>query len=422
MKNRLLTKTVLACTISFALGTVAAAPYEVVDLGKLSGDRSTAQGINSLGDIIGEANGAINEDTGLREFGAHAVKFQNPNQDLGSFVDNFSSVAIGLNDAGIIVGYGVDEITITDSEGNEFTSAQEFAAVFSDTGPQKLASMDTLGGSRALNINNHSFIVGFGSLDVDPDDTVASVDRGFVYNLNTQEYVHFITPFTDETNLVSYATSINDNNNVVFWAHNERDDGFFEFKSGFFNIADTTQITTLPMLAGAATYAQDINNNDIVVGNAFHSVNNTRSVAFKFDVNNDTALVELGFFRSDFNDSLANAINDSNQIVGRALASSPVLGVYNAFIYEENQLKNLNDLIPCNSGWVLTDARDINNEGKIVGYGVKDGEVRAFLLNPTGGTIENCDTEEPSDNGGGSIPVALLAVLALFGLKRRIKK
>ena len=45
-------------------------------------------------------------------------------------------------------------------------------------------------------------------------------------------------------------------------------------------------------------------------------------------------------------------------------------------------MKDLNTLIPANSGWVLTEARAINSSGQIVGNGIKDGEQRAFLLKP----------------------------------------
>ena len=43
-------------------------------------------------------------------------------------------------------------------------------------------------------------------------------------------------------------------------------------------------------------------------------------------------------------------------------------------------LRDLNDLIPPNSGWVLKEARDINNSGDIVGYGSINGVNHAFLL------------------------------------------
>jgi probable HAF family extracellular repeat protein len=39
-------------------------------------------------------------------------------------------------------------------------------------------------------------------------------------------------------------------------------------------------------------------------------------------------------------------------------------------------------MIPPGSGWVLIGAEDINDDGRIVGYGTKNGETRAFLLTP----------------------------------------
>jgi hypothetical protein len=37
--------------------------------------------------------------------------------------------------------------------------------------------------------------------------------------------------------------------------------------------------------------------------------------------------------------------------------------------------------LPAASGWVLTEARAINNAGQIVGTGQKGSAVRGFLLN-----------------------------------------
>jgi uncharacterized membrane protein len=42
---------------------------------------------------------------------------------------------------------------------------------------------------------------------------------------------------------------------------------------------------------------------------------------------------------------------------------------------------DLNRLIT-SSGWMLTSATGINDSGQIVGVGLRDGQVRAFLLNP----------------------------------------
>jgi hypothetical protein len=45
-------------------------------------------------------------------------------------------------------------------------------------------------------------------------------------------------------------------------------------------------------------------------------------------------------------------------------------------------MKDLNTLIPRNSGWELTSAKSINDAGQIVGNGVINGQNHAFLATP----------------------------------------
>jgi probable HAF family extracellular repeat protein len=45
-------------------------------------------------------------------------------------------------------------------------------------------------------------------------------------------------------------------------------------------------------------------------------------------------------------------------------------------------MKDLNRLIPGDSGWVLVAAYAINDAGQIVGCGNRRGQRRAFLLTP----------------------------------------
>ncbi|HEY3701676.1 MAG TPA: hypothetical protein VGL32_05420, partial [Acidimicrobiales bacterium] len=46
-------------------------------------------------------------------------------------------------------------------------------------------------------------------------------------------------------------------------------------------------------------------------------------------------------------------------------------------------MTDLNSLIPAGSGWVLDQARAINDAGQIVGWGTINGHEHAFLLTPT---------------------------------------
>lgn len=84
--------------------------------------------------------------------------------------------------------------------------------------------------------------------------------------------------------------------------------------------------------------------------------------------------------------SWAHGINNRGRVVGGTdefggnfLGSNP----YHAFLWINDIIKDLNSLIPANSGWELKTAWDINNFGKIVGYGKHNGQTKAFLLTPT---------------------------------------
>jgi probable HAF family extracellular repeat protein len=71
-------------------------------------------------------------------------------------------------------------------------------------------------------------------------------------------------------------------------------------------------------------------------------------------------------------------LNDSGAHVGRAQI---VDGIYHAFLQQfRRNMEDLNDRLPPDTPWVLTEARDINALGQIVGWGTLDGEKRAFLL------------------------------------------
>ena len=76
--------------------------------------------------------------------------------------------------------------------------------------------------------------------------------------------------------------------------------------------------------------------------------------------------------------SAGYSINALGQVVGYAyLAGGPTR---HAFLYSDGTMTDLNDLLPPLSGWVLTEARQINDSGQIAGFGTYNGQTRAFLL------------------------------------------
>ena len=75
----------------------------------------------------------------------------------------------------------------------------------------------------------------------------------------------------------------------------------------------------------------------------------------------------------------AKAISNNGVVVGDCH------GQQHAFRWTEAEgMIDLNTLLPPNSGWVLTGANDVNDNGQITGFGFHNGVGRAFRLNPPG--------------------------------------
>jgi hypothetical protein len=62
---------------------------------------------------------------------------------------------------------------------------------------------------------------------------------------------------------------------------------------------------------------------------------------------------------------------------------TPVVVFSQPFIWVNGRMRDLNSLIPTNSGWKLIYANAIDKKGQIVGLGSFNGQNRAFLLTPT---------------------------------------
>lgn len=424
MRHNLFRKTLLASVLGCTSLSLIAAPYEIIDLGKITGgSNSFAYGINDAGEVVGFADGPLRAgSTTLREFKRHAVKFSDTGTvtDLGVLDTGDESFAVSINNSGVVVGSSNTKKVNTDSNGNSTTVTNFYPVIFSPT-PVKMSPITGFVNPRAISINDNGIVVGFGNIDVNASDQVPAVSRGFVYNTSTSQFIGKIDDLSNNVARRSALTAINNNGDFVGWA--EKDDGNKLVQRAIKgNVVDLTKITELPNLETILTTATDINDSGMIVGFARHSDKSNRVVAVKY-ASGDTGLVKLPFFEDRYDNSVANAINNSGQIVGQALVSTPTTGLNAGFIYEDDTLKNLNTLIPCKSGWRIDNATNINNNGDIIGYGIKNNEVRAFKLKPTGGSVETCEAEspKPTQGGGGSSSWWLLGLLAGLGLLVRRK-
>src|SRR5215207_960293 len=133
----------------------------------------------------------------------------------------------------------------------------------------------------------------------------------------------------------------------------------------------------------SASEAVGINNSGKVIGWSFNPGQNPpQSQAFTYDKGPEEANIEVLKPLSGDLYSRARDIDEAGRVVGWSRNDTGVTQEeqFSAVLWTGGQAKNLNDLIPADSGWKLTDAYAINESGDIVGSGFKDGRLQAFLL------------------------------------------
>jgi probable HAF family extracellular repeat protein len=210
------------------------------------------------------------------------------------------------------------------------------------------------GGSSYVNaINNAGQVAG------------SSVNSPFVW----QDGV--MTPLTTlgSNNHYSGALGINDRGQVVGFAATKSDN---QSHAVLWQNNTIEDLGTLP--GGSYSQASSINELGKVVGWSNTSSGSTHAVFWQ-----KRQIKDLGTF--DGNDTKATAINNRGTVVGYSFNSydTPI----HAFVGRNGRMRDLNSLLPANSGWELTAAYGINDRGQIVGKGKKDGQTKAYLLTPT---------------------------------------
>lgn len=141
-------------------------------------------------------------------------------------------------------------------------------------------------------------------------------------------------------------------------------------------------VSYLPIPGGGTGAA--INNSNMLVGTTGSDPGNG-NYAHAFLYEHDTGtFTELGTLNGGLTSSAAD-INENNQVVGSSWLSPTLTSLYlpdqyHAFLWEAGGMTDLNTLIPADSGWVLTAATAINDQGDIVGQGLLGGRMHGFLL------------------------------------------
>lgn len=79
--------------------------------------------------------------------------------------------------------------------------------------------------------------------------------------------------------------------------------------------------------------------------------------------------------------SAAMDINNHGQIVGGSFITLDS-EVTHGFLYANGVMTDLNDLIDPELGWEILKGMAINDQGQIVGWGMRNGVRRGFLMTP----------------------------------------
>lgn len=167
----------------------------------------------------------------------------------------------------------------------------------------------------------------------------------------------------------SYGLGLNDLGHVVGIAYTSA----FATSHAFYY--DGVTAKDIGTLGGASANALAINNSEQIAG--YSAADSGSDHAFRYE---NGTMTDLGTLGGGY--SYAVGINNNGVIVGGSFVDKGNT-TYHAFVCTNTTMVDLNTLIDASgTGWTLTEARAINDSGKIVGFGQFGGKKHAFLLNP----------------------------------------
>ena len=326
--------------------------YTLYELGTLGGPNTYAYDINDAGQIVGVG------DTILYRDGRVSQAFTGTKDGISSlFPGEERSSANAINRNGTIAGY---------KNGRAFIIGGGSPLI-------DLGVLPGAGASSGLSINSGNKVVGYSWIESVMERGVLWEDDGSG-NFIESDLGTFGGQYTR-------ATSVNDSGQVA---------GYSQYPDGAnrafrWKISGSEPLSDLGVLSDPGeSFAMRINNKGAVAG---YSLQDYTARACLWGENGVQELKKksaTGVSESVLY-SEAYGINDSGVVVGTYFEGTE----YRAFIWDAaNEMRDLNSLIPENSGMLLVVAYAINNKGEIVGYGYK-GEstfATAFLLVPPPGT------------------------------------
>ncbi len=422
--------------VAMALGLAATASgqtwtyYELIELESERGGGTKAYAVNNTGQIVGWL-----EDSGTR----HSAHWHNyVTTDLHGLVhfelqhryplfpESYSE-AYDVSDADQVVGTAR---TSVDCDGQETLLTNAFIlrpAVLSDLASpypgDALTNLGTLGNpclaaydSAATAISDNNYIVGWTDLPgpivhaflVVPEDgeLVKDEDLDLVNDL-----MHDLGVLDDEADPVSSATAVNNSGQITGYSYTMVPDPdhpgreLSRYHAFLVEWEGDRQMRDIDEGYEHNSWGRAINNSGVIVGEREVAIDNeVFTHAFLYRTATEE-MVDLDAGRA--RNSAASGINDDGVVVGWYENEDRER---RAFVYDPDrgEMVDLNDVLYLwrDDGTVrtttltLTEARDVNEGGVIVGWGDVQGSdaPRAFLLNPK--LVTQAELDELSASGG----------------------
>ena len=346
------------CSFLFVFTSIAASQtYTITDLGVLSGYASSlAYSVNSSGQATGCSDNSSSQSTLCIGESASSGYYWSTDTDmvnLGSLAGYDAIVGVTINDSGEIAGLAQNSQTGI-SRGFAWTQRDGFT---------ELSPLPGGSYSSADANNNYATIVGYSSVSNGDVHGVLWVSNGSSYQIKDLGILPG-APYT-------YAYDVNQKMQVVGEAYNSAGTRFTAVL--WSKAAGWRNLGTLP--GGQNSIADWINDPGVAVGGAY-TTQYPNGVAVYWDTS--YKIHSLGTLPGGAQ-SYAGGENNVGEIVGESTVPG---GVLHACIWKNGIVKDLNNHIPPNSGWVLNHASAINQTGQISGFGTINVETHGFILTP----------------------------------------
>lgn len=331
--------------------------YVFAELPSLGGE-ARAFAINACGQVAGES-AASPSPTPVGGPPRVPVRWNNGQVSSLGTLGGATGAANAINSSGMIVGTA------------HTSSNVGHAFLWRNGSMQDLTPTASV--SQAYGINDSGVAVG--TIVDDSSDTLGNV--AFSWSSGTLQIIPAGNGMTPQ-----YAQAISNAGTIVGAGLVGSASRPFQQKNGV--------LTNLGTLGSSPNFALGVSEDDSTVGYSF--LNSSAFHAFIWK----SGMSDLGTLTGG-SSSVAYDINNGGVIVGYSEVSG---GAAHAFVYENAVMRDLN--LPATtsgipSGWVLQEARGINDSGQIVGFAIDtNNKQHAFILTPTGVTPPACATPTPA--------------------------